>query len=139
MTSFKLSKDFTGDDIYCNRLNVYTLVGGPSLNIGGDVTVQGNLSVTGNTSATTITSQIGASCGGGINARANTLICSGGGRAATPLNTLAFFNGLGRPQGRPVVEAIVQLPDGAGDPASATTIDALTNIVNELVGYGLLA
>ena len=146
MTSLKLAKDFTGNDIYCNHLNVDTLTSGTLLDLTGTLNVQGNLAVTGNTiiqnstlqPLSAVIAENPTTCAGNLDSRANTQICSSG--AAS--NELAFFNGPGRIQVAGLADVAAFPGQGAAVVVAAPQADyclVLNRMASALVAYGLLA
>ena len=134
MTSLKLAKDFTGNDIYCNHLNVDALTSGTLLDLTGNVTVQGNLAVTGNTSASGITARSPTTCTGSATASGSVQICSAGAGA----NTIAFFNGPGRVQVAAPPDVGPVAPAGPAVIAANDYVNHFNTIRGALQQYGLL-
>ena len=138
MTSFKLTKDFTGNGIYCNSLNAGSLISGSILDLSGNIEVKGNLAVTGNTTALGITARSQTTCAGSAQTRGDTLICSAGPGAGANANTIAFFNGTGQSQ----VAAPLDVAPVVGAPSTDTAVNDYVNNFNAirfaLQDYGLL-
>lgn len=134
MTSLKLAKDFTGNDIYCNHLNVDALTSGTLLDLTGNVTVQGNLAVTGNTTASGITAREPTTCTGSATASGSVQICSTG----TGANTIAFFNGPGRQQQPAPADVAAVAPTPAAAVAANDYVTSFNAIRFALQAYGLL-